>query len=422
MTRTPTPTPALRPAARLRGVSLSANAAAGQRAALLASQGRSIVALNAGEPEFDTPVHIRQAASAAMARGETRYTATQGTPALRRAIAGKYQRENTLAFGPGEIIVSNGAKQVIYLAFAATLDAGDEVVLPAPYWPSFPDMVRINGGQPVVVPCDERTGFKLSAAALEAAIGPRTRWLVLNTPSNPTGAVYGVDELAALAAVLRRHPQVAVLVDEIYEHIWFTPQAPAHWLHVAPDLRDRTLLVNGASKTYAMTGWRVGWGAGPAPLIQAMTVVQSQVSSAPNAIAQAALAAALDHPDQTFVADARAAYARRARTVVQALAAIDGLSVLPLHGAFFAYVHCGALLGRRRPDGTVVATDADVVDWLLEAEGVAVVAGGGYGLSPYFRVSTAAGDAVLADALGRIARAVAALRPAHIAQATVEAA
>ncbi|WP_299788524.1 aminotransferase class I/II-fold pyridoxal phosphate-dependent enzyme [Ramlibacter sp.] len=402
-------TTALGLSTRVRSVSLSANAAAGQRAAALAAQGRDIIALNAGEPEFDTPEPIKQAAIAALRRGETKYTATAGTATLRRAIAAKYARENGLAFAPAEILASNGGKQVIFSAFAATLDPGDEVILPAPYWPSFPDIVRVNGGHPAIVRCDERSGFKLTASALQAAITPRTRWLVLNTPSNPTGAVYTEGELRGLAEVLRAHPQVAVLLDELYEHIWFTPQAPVHWLHVAPDLRERTLLVNGASKTYAMTGWRIGWGAGPKALVDAMTVIQSQVSSAPNAIAQAAVTAALDDPDQSFVAQARAAYARRADFVVRGINAIDGLSVLPLAGSFFAYVHCGALLGRERPDGRTIASDDDLVDWLLEA-GVAVVAGAGFGLSPYFRLSTAAGDAALAEALRRIAAAVAALQ------------
>jgi aspartate aminotransferase len=412
MTR-PSSADALRLSMRVRRVSLSANAAAGQRAAALAALGRDVIALNIGEPEFDTPEPIKQAAVAAIARGETKYTPTQGTAALRHAVAAKYARENGLVFTPAEILVANGGKQVIFDAFAATLDPGDEVVLPAPYWPSFPDIVRVNDGLPVIVPCDQDAGFKLGAAALESAITERTRWLVLNTPGNPTGAVYTGTELAALAAVLRRHPQVAVLVDELYEHIWFTPEPPPHWLHVASDLRSRTLLVNGASKTYAMTGWRIGYGAGPAALVQAMTVIQSQVSSGSNSVAQAAVAAALNDPDQSFVARARSAYGRRAAFVTAAINAIDGLALLPLDGAFFAYVHCGALIGRLRPDGRPLASDADLADWLLEAEGVAVVAGGGYGLSPYLRISTAVSDEILAEAVRRIARAVAALHPAR---------
>lgn len=396
---------------RARRVRLSPIAAAGQRATALAGQGCDILALTAGEPEFDTPDAIKEAAVAALARGETKYTPTPGTVALRRAIAARYQRDHSLAITPAEVFVANGGKQVIFEAFAATLDSGDEVLVPAPYWPSFPDIVRVNDGTPVVLPCDERSGFKLDAARFEAAITPRTRWLVLNTPANPTGAVYSADELAALADVLRRHPHVLVLVDEIYEQIRFGA-APPHWLHVAPDLRARTLLVNGASKTYAMTGWRIGWGIAPTELVQAMTAIQSQVSSGASAIGQAAVAAALDAADQTFVQEARVAYARRAALVTEAIPSIPGLRLLPPQGAFFAYVNCDGLIGRLRADGRPIEGDADVVDWLLEAEGVAVVDGAAYGLSPYFRLSFAVADTVLEDALRRIERAVAALQPA----------
>lgn len=394
---------------RARRVRLSPIAAAGQRATALAGQGRNIVTLTAGEPEFDTPDSIKQAAIAALTRGETKYTPTAGTAALRRAVAARYERDHALAITPAEVFVSNGGKQVIFEAFAATLDAGDEVLLPAPYWPSFPDIVSINDGTPVIVPCDERTGFKLNAARLEAAITPRTRWLVLNTPANPTGAVYDAEELAALAGVMRRHPHVLVLVDEIYDQIRFAA-APPHWLHVAPDLRARTLLVNGASKTYAMTGWRIGWGIAPQALVQAMTAIQSQVSSGASAIGQAAVAAALDAADQTFVQRAREAYAHRAAQVGHAIGAIPGLRLLPPQGAFFAYVNCAGLIGHLRPDGRHIGSDTDFVDWLLESEGVAVVDGAAYGLSPYFRLSFAVADTVLADALQRIARAVGTLQ------------
>jgi aspartate aminotransferase len=395
---------------RVQRVKLSANAAASARAAALIAQGRDVLVLTVGEPDFDTPESIKQAAIAALARGETKYTATPGTASLRASISGKYQRENALSYPPAQIIVSNGAKQVIYQALAATVDAGDEVILPTPYWPSFPDIVRINDATAVTVACDEGSGFKLSAQALEQAITPRTRWLILNSPGNPTGAIYSCEELQALAEVLRRHPRVLVLWDEIYEHIWFTDTAPVHLLHVAPDLKERTLLVNGASKTYAMTGWRIGWGAGPAALIQAMIVVQSQASSAPNSIGQAATAWALEAVDQRFVGQARQAYARRAALVTEGLNRITGLSLLGPQGSFFAYVNCSDLIGLVRPDGGVIGSDADVVEWLLDAEGVAVVDGASFGLSPYFRISIAASEAVLSDALGRIERAVATLR------------
>lgn len=407
------PTPPFALSQRVQRVKLSANAAASARAAALAAQGRDILVLTAGEPDFDTPEPIKQAAIAALAQGDTKYTATPGTLALRQAISAKYQRENALDYGPSQIIVANGAKQVIYQALAATVDAGDEVIVPTPYWPSFPDIVRINDGTPVIVTCDESSNFKLSPQALEQAITPHTRWLILNSPGNPTGAVYTLEELLALAEVLRRHPRLLVLWDEIYEHIWFTTEPPVHLLHAALDLHERTLLVNGASKTYAMTGWRIGWGAGPEPLVKAMTVVQSQVSSAPNSIGQAATAWALQSADQSFVAQSRLAYAGRGRFVTQALNAIPGLSLLGPQGAFFAYVNCSALIGQQRPDGKLISSDADVVDWLLESEGVAVVDGASYGLSPYFRISIAASDAVLEDAVTRIARAVSTLRRGH---------
>ncbi|WP_433694566.1 aminotransferase class I/II-fold pyridoxal phosphate-dependent enzyme [Herbaspirillum seropedicae] len=395
---------------RVTRVKLSPNAAAAARAAALAAEGRDIISLTTGEPDFDTPEAIKQAAIAALARGETKYTPTPGTLGLRRAISAKYRNELALEYGASQIVVSNGGKQVIYSAFAATLAAGDEVIIPTPYWPSFPDMVLVNDGVPVLVACGIDNGYKLSAAALEAAITPRTRWLVLNTPGNPSGAVYDRDELAALAEVLRRHPHVLVLVDELYEHIWFTPEAPAHWLHVAPDLKPRTLLVSGASKTYAMTGWRIGWGAGPERLVQAMVVIQSQVSSGPNAIAQAATQAALESPDQDFSVQARHAYARRARLVEAAIAEIPGLALRRIDGSFFAFVHCAGLIGRLRPDGQVIASDQDAVQWLLESEGLALVDGAAFGLSPYLRLSTAAADAVLEEAMRRLRRAVSALR------------
>lgn len=404
---------------RVRRVRLSPNAAASARAAALAAQGRDVISLTTGEPDFDTPDAIKHAAIAALARGETKYTPTPGTTALRQAISTKYRRENALDYPATQLIVSNGGKQVIYNALAATLNTGDEVIIPAPYWPSFPDMVLVNDGTPVLVPCGIETGFKLTPAALEAALTPRTRWLVLNTPGNPTGAVYSADELAGLAAVLRRHPQVLVLLDELYEHIWFTAEAPEHWLHVAPDFRERTLLVNGASKTYAMTGWRIGWGAGPSALIQAMVIIQSQASSGPNSVGQAALTAALESPDQSFVSAARHAYARRAAAVVTGLSAVPGLALQSIEGSFFAFVNCAGVLGRLRPDGTPITSDTELTEWLLEAEGVAAVDGGAYGLSPYFRISTAASDTVLTDAVQRIARAVAALRPADEPAASV---
>ena len=309
--------------------------------------------------------------------------------------------------------MSNGGKQVIYnaLALNATLDEGDEVIVPAPYWPTFPDAVRINGGTPVIVETRAGDGFKLTPRALREAITPRTKWLILNSPANPSGAVYGADELAALAAVLREAPRVLVLWDEMYEEIWFE-QPPAHLLRAAPDLAHRVLAVNGVSKAYAMTGWRIGWGVGPKPLVHALEAVQSQVSSGPSSVGQAAALAALEGAADGFVETARLAYARRAQRVVEGLGAIAGLRVHAPQGAFFAWIGVEDLIGAARPDGRRIADDGDLADWLLEAEGVAVVRGAAYGLSPYLRLSFAASDADIEAAIARLGRAVAALAPA----------
>ncbi|PWF20862.1 aminotransferase class I/II-fold pyridoxal phosphate-dependent enzyme [Corticimicrobacter populi] len=392
----------------VRTAELSPIAVASQQAARLQAQGRSIVVLTAGEPDFDTPLPIQQAAIEALARGETRYTATPGTLALRQAIARAYARDAGLTYAPDELIVSNGGKQIIYQAFKATLDEDDEVILPAPWWPTFPDSVRICGGTPVAIPTRAEDGFRITPAQLEQAIGPRTKWLLLNSPANPTGTVYPQNELQALAQVLRRHPHVLILWDEMYEQIWFTPSRPTHWLQAAPDLKERTLLVNGVSKTFAMTGWRIGWGAGPAPLVKALIAVQSQVSSGPNAFSQAAAQAALDGVAADFVLQARQAYAERARFITTALQAVPGLQPFPPQGAFFAWVGCAGWLGARTPDGRELTNDQDVSQWLLE-HGVAVVHGAPYGLSPYFRLSFAASLEALEEAARRIAQAGAAL-------------
>ncbi len=396
---------------RARGAELSPIAAAGARAARLAAEGRSIVTLTSGEPDFDTPSSIKDAAGAALERGQTKYTPTAGTAALRRAVAQGYGRRHGLDADASNVIVSNGGKQVIYLALNATLDEGDEVIVPAPYWPTFPDAVRINGGTPVIVETRAGDGFKLTPRALREAMTPRTKWLILNSPANPSGAVYGADELAALAAVLREAPRVLVLWDEMYEEIWFE-QPPAHLLRAAPDLAHRVLAVNGVSKAYAMTGWRIGWGVGPKPLVHALEAVQSQVSSGPSSVGQAAALAALEGAADGFVETARLAYARRAQRVVEGLGAIAGLRVHAPQGAFFAWIGVEDLIAAARPDGRRIADDGDLADWLLEAEGVAVVRGAAYGLSPYLRLSFAASDADIEAAIARIGRAVAALAPA----------
>lgn len=393
---------------RAREAKLSPIAAAGARAARLATEGRSIIVLTSGEPDFDTPAAIKDAASTALEQGFTKYTPTAGTAALRRAVADGYRQRHGLDVDASNVIISNGGKQVIYLALNATLDEGDEVIIPAPYWPTFPDAVRINGGEPVIVETRAEDGFKLTPQALQDAITPRTKWLILNSPSNPTGAVYTADELRALAQVLRAAPHVLVLWDEMYEEIWFG-QPPAHLLRTAPDLAERTLLVNGVSKAYAMTGWRVGWGTGPQALIHVLEAVQSQVSSGPSSVGQAAALAALQGVADGFVDTARKAYERRAQRVVNGLGALPGVQVHAPQGSFFAWIGVGGLIGAVRPDGRRIQDDGDVVDWLLESEGVAVVRGAAYGLSPYLRLSFAASDANIDAALERISRAVAAL-------------
>lgn len=398
---------------RARAADVSPIAAASAQAARLRAEGRSIVTLTSGEPDFDTPPELKQAAVAALQAGQTKYTPTAGTWALREAVARGYGARHDLRYEAGDVLVSNGGKQVIYLAFNATLDPGDEVIVPAPYWPTFPDSVRINAGTPVIVRTRAQEGFKLTPAGLRQALSPRTRWLVLNSPANPTGAVYSAAELAALAAVLRQHPDVLVLWDELYEEVWFG-EPPAHWLTVAPDFQGRTLLVNGVSKAYAMTGWRIGWGTGPAGLIAALEAVQSQVSSGPSSVGQAVALAALEGAADAFVAEARAAYGRRARLVAQGLSAVPGLDVHAPAGAFFAWIGVQGVIGATRPDGKVIADDGDFTGWLLESEGVAVVRGAAYGLSPYIRLSFATSDAQLELAVERIARAVKALRPATV--------
>ncbi|WP_416773187.1 aminotransferase class I/II-fold pyridoxal phosphate-dependent enzyme [Pseudomonas sp. RHF3.3-3] len=392
---------------RVQKVSLSANAAAKSRATELREAGRDILDLTTGEPDFDTPGHIKQAACAAIAAGATKYTATPGVRALREAVRRKLAEENRLDYPLAGIVIANGAKQIIFNAFAATLDEGDEVLVPVPYWPSFPDSVRINGGEPVFVQSSLEQGCKLTPAQLEALIGERTRWLILNSPGNPSGAVYSAAELQALAEVLRRHPKVLVLLDELYEHIRFDGQPPLNLLNVAPDLQPRCLLVGGVSKTYAMTGWRIGFGAGPQVLTAAMAVVQSQSASGASSVSQAAALAAYQG-GLDFLPAQVAAYRERRDVLVAALSGVDGLQVLVPEGGFFLFIRCAGLIGRRRPDGGLIASDNDLVDYLLEA-GVAAVAGSAYGLSPWLRLSIATATDSVREAGRRIAAACARL-------------
>lgn len=398
----------IRTAARVDRIRVSPSLAAAARARTLVAEGHDILDLTVGEPDFDTPRHIRDAAVAAIERGETRYTSVNGTPALRAAIIAKLKQRTGIGYSDEHITVGGGAKQILYLAFSATLDKGDEVIVPAPYWVSYPDMVLANDGTPVIVECPAADGFLLGAAALEAAITPRTRWLVLNTPSNPTGAAYTPAQLRELAEVLLRHPHVGILTDEIYDEIWFADHELTSIVVVEPRLADRALVVNGVSKTYAMTGWRLGYAAGPAPLIAAINKLQGQISSCPSSISQAAAVAAIEG-DGGAVRDMVAVYRRRRDLTVDLLNAIPGLSVASPSGAFYLFPGCAGLLDRTTPDGNVLRTDEDVVLHFLDSAGVATVHGGAYGLSPHFRLSFATSEAVLQRACERIARAVAAL-------------
>lgn len=399
---------ASRIAARVQRIKPSPSSAASDRANELRRQGKSIINLVVGEPDFDTPVHIRQAANAAIERGETRYTQNAGTPELRQAIVDKLTRENGLTYGANQILVTSGAKSAIFNALAATLGAGDEVLIPAPYWVSYPDMVLACEGEPVTLACPEEHAFKLTPAQLRGAITERTRWLLLNSPSNPTGASYSAAELRALADVLLDYPQVLLMTDDIYEHIRYEGLDNPHILAIEPALTARTVVVNGVSKTYAMTGWRIGYAAGPADLISAMATLQSQSTSNACSISQSAAVEALNG-DQTFVKESVAVYQQRRDRCLDLLNAIDGLSCRKPDGAFYLYVNCAGLLGKSTTQAKRLDTDYDVVMYLLESQGVAVVAGTAYGLAPFFRMSIATDIKTLDEGCSRIAAAVAAL-------------
>lgn len=375
----------------------------------LRAEGRDIIGLGAGEPDFDTPDHIKEAAIAAIRRGETKYTNVDGTPELKAAIARKFKRENGLDYSPQQITVGAGGKQVLYNALMATLDPGDEVVIPAPYWVSYPDMVLLAGGVPVFVPCPENRGFKLRPEDLDAAITPRTKWVILCSPSNPTGAAYTRAELAELAEVLLRHPHVWVMSDDIYEHLVYDDFEFATIAQVEPRLYPRTLTVNGVSKAYCMTGWRIGYAGGPAELVKAMAVVQSQSTSNPCSISQAAAVAALDG-DQSFIARNNAIFKERRDLVVRELNRAPGLRCAKPEGAFYVYPSCAGVIGKRTPEGRAIETSEDFARYLLESVGVAVVHGSAFGLDPYFRISYATATPVLEEACRRIVRACEALR------------
>ncbi len=386
--------------ARVDRARISASAASAQRTRELRAAGVDIIGLSQGEPDFATPDHVIEAAHRAMRDGQTRYTPVDGTPELKAAIVAKFQRENRLSFKPENISAGAGGKQVLNNALMATIDPGDEVIIPAPSWVAYAIMTEFAEGVPVWVPTGPGNGFKITPAQLDAAITPRTKWLMLNSPSNPTGAVYSAGEWRELAAVLERHPQVWILADDMYEHIVFDGRRFVSFAEAAPQLSDRTLVVNGASKTYAMTGWRLGYGAGPATLIRAMARMQAQCSLNPSSISQAAAVAALNGP-QDIVAQRCAQFQARRDQVLPLLEQVPGLVCTRPDGAFYFYISCAGWIGRRTPVGQALLTDADVGAYLLES-GVAVPEGAGYGLSPYFRVSFATSLDKLTEACRRI--------------------
>jgi aspartate aminotransferase len=379
----------------------SATIAVTNKARELAAAGRDVIGLGAGEPDFDTPDHIKAAAKRAIDAGKTKYTAVDGIPELKAAVCAKFARENGLSYTPAQVTVGTGGKQTLHNALMATLNPGDEVIIPAPYWVSYPDMVLLAGGTPVPVVCGLATSFKLTPAQLEAAITPKTKWFIFNSPSNPTGAAYTRAEVKALTDVLMRHPHVWVMSDDMYEHLVFDGFAFTTPAQVEPALYDRTLTCNGVSKAYAMTGWRIGYAAGPAHLIKAMGTVQSQSTSNPSSVAQYAALEALNGP-QDFLGPFRAAFQRRRNLVVDALSAIPGIGCPRPEGAFYVYPDISGLIGKRTPDGVVIDSDETFATALLEDAGVAVVFGAAFGVSPNFRISYATSDAVLETACARI--------------------
>ena len=378
------------------------------KARQMKAEGFDVIGLGAGEPDFDTPDNIKQAAIEAIQRGETKYTAVDGIPELKKAISEKFARENGLAYAPNEITVGAGGKHVLYNALLATLDPGDEVVIPSPYWVSYPDIVLLSGAEPVIVETTLKDGFKLTPEALEGAITPKTKWFIFNSPSNPTGAAYTRDEIKALTDVLLRHERVWLLSDDIYEHLVYDGFEFTTPVAVEPKLKERTLTLNGVSKAYSMTGWRIGYAGGPAPLIKAIGTLQSQSTSNPSSISQWAAVEALNGT-QDFLKDWVQSFKERRDLVVSMLNQANGLSCPTPAGAFYVYPSCEGCLGKKTPKGTAIDSDGDFAAALLEEEGVAVVPGAAFGLSPFFRVSYATGMDALQDACRRIQRFCASL-------------
>jgi aspartate aminotransferase len=394
---------------RIDRIKPSPTVAAGQKARELREAGRDIISLDAGEPDFDTPDSIKDAAIAAIRAGQTKYTAVDGTPALKEAIVAKFKRENGLDYTTAQINVGVGGKHVLFNALMATLNPVDEVIVPAPYWVSYPDMAILADGKPVFVECSAENGFKLQPEDLERAITAKTKWLVLNSPSNPTGAAYTRDELKALADVLLRHPQVYILNDDMYEHLIYDGFVFTTIAQVEPALFDRTLTVNGVSKAYAMTGWRIGYAGGPVNLIKAMAKIQSQSTTNPSSISQAAAVAALNGP-QDFIKQRAAVFQDRRDLVVGMLNQANGITCHRPEGAFYVFPSCAGTIGKKTPGGKIIETDQDFGSYLLEDAGVSVVFGAAFGLSPFFRISYATSTQALEEACRRIQKACGDLR------------
>lgn len=380
-----------------------------QRVAELKAQGVNVIGLSAGEPDFDTPDFVKDAAIAAIRAGQTKYTNVDGTPELKDAIIAKFKRDNDLSYTRKQITANVGGKHTLFNALVATCQKGDEVIIPAPYWVSYPDIVAFTGATPVIVQAGANQLYRITPEQLEAAITPNTRWLLLNSPSNPSGAAYEEHELKALGDVLRRHPHVMVLTDDMYEHVWYAPTPFKTIAQVCPDLYDRTLTMNGCSKAYAMTGWRIGYAGGPEWLIKAMGKLQSQSTSNPCSIAQAAAVAALNGP-QDFLEERNEAFQKRRDMVVAMLNDAPGLHCPMPEGAFYVYPDATELMGKKTPDGKVIESDDDLIDYFLDSVQVAAVPGSAFGLSPAFRISYATSEKILREACTRIQQACAALK------------
>lgn len=396
-------------ASRLKRIKPSATLAVTAKAAELKAAGKDIIGLGAGEPDFDTPEYVRKAGCDAIEGGQTKYTNVDGTPAVKDAIIAKFKRDNNLTYARDQITVGTGGKQVLYNALMATLNPGDEVIIPAPYWVSYPDMVLLAEGEPVFIECTQANNFKMQPAQLDKAITPKTKWVILNSPSNPTGAGYTRAEMKALTDVLMKHKHVWVMTDDMYEHLVYDGFEFCTPAEVEPGLYDRTLTVNGVSKAYSMTGWRIGYAGGPKDLIKAMGTIQGQSTSNPSSVSQAAAAAALNG-DQSFLKEWVKSFADRRDLVVSMLNACDGINCPTPEGAFYVYPSCAGCIGKTTPDGKLIETDSDFVTYLLEAEGVATVQGVAFGLSPHFRISYATSAKALEEACRRIQRACAALK------------